>query len=173
MRSARLRSRGSRKCFWTSCKLMFPFSRRNAMGEGARRADEGLSPRVLPPEGGPHPAFGHLLPSSGREKGLVVSFPFSRRIAMGEGARRADEGLSPRVPPPEKALIRPAGHLLPSSGREKGLVVRLPFSRRNAMGEGAQRADEGFSPRALPPERALIRPSATFSHPPDGRRDSL
>ena len=53
---------------------------------------------------------------------------------MGEGPRRGDEGLCPGVKPVERTLIRPAGHLLPSSGREKGLVVRIPFSRRNAMG---------------------------------------
>ena len=64
----------------------------------------------------------------------MVRIPFSRRNAMGEGARRADEGLSPRVPMLKQTLIRPAGHLLPSSGREKGLVVRIPFSRRIAMG---------------------------------------
>ena len=36
--------------------MLIPFSRRNAMGEGARRADEGLYPRAVLVERGPHPA---------------------------------------------------------------------------------------------------------------------
>ena len=47
--------------------------------------------------------------------------PFSRRNAMGEGPRRGDEGLYPRVVPVEKTLIRPAGHLLPRCRREKAM----------------------------------------------------
>jgi hypothetical protein len=46
----------------------------------------------------PHPAFGHLPPSFGRGKATIFEIiPFSRYEGMGEGAQRADEGLSPRV----------------------------------------------------------------------------
>jgi len=53
-----------------------------------------------------------------------------------------------QVLPRERALIRPAGHLLPSlrdGRRETSPRVPSPVRR---MGEGARRADEGLSPRA-------------------------
>jgi len=42
---------------------------------------------------GPHPAFGHLLPSFGRAKANTFEIiAFSRAARIGEGGRRPDEG---------------------------------------------------------------------------------
>jgi hypothetical protein len=68
----------------------------------------------------------------------------------------------------EKSLQNSVGD--PSSITRLRIRPRFPFSRCEAMGEGARRADEG--PSATNPrlqQRALTRPSATLSHPADGR----
>jgi hypothetical protein len=120
----------------------FPFSRCKAMGEGARRADEGLFQRAGLADRGPHPASSrHLLPSH--------SFPFSRCKAMGEGARRADEGLFQRARLAERSphpACRPPSPI--PSGRAKGTggqTSPLPSLRRKPESRfGRPKLDPGL-----------------------------
>jgi hypothetical protein len=86
-------------------------------------------------------------------RGTAYEFPSPVR-RTGEGARRADEGFFQRVPMPKEALIRPAGHLLPSrSATGEGdidLAPDTPSSYAIALAGRGEMRGSGMSELAIP-----------------------
>src|SRR5215210_4071480 len=165
-------------------------------GEGARRADEGLSlpqswhsrhsvaSNDTPCEVAPHPNPLPPAMNPPRREGTVVPVPSP--LVRGEGARRADEGLSlPQSWRSHHSVasndtpreVAPHPNPLPAAmnpPRREGTVVPVPSPL--VRGEGARRADEGLSlPQSWRSRHSVARDDRVVSGSaaPQGVRRSL